>query len=275
MTLLVSWCGVDSRGPTSLYIAADSRITWKYQGQIEATFDYGRKVFTSKRYPDVVGYCGDVLFPVMTIPQILELADCGLLFTEMMSCDDRFNAFKSKLLEHFQCYPQSVMNESFQIIYASRDLSNPRSFYCYLIEWNQGGNFTSTALMLPTSSSVLVSLGSGGSYFRKNQNLYCLNSNESTSRYVFHCFCETLFSNADEHCGGVPQLVGLYSKPNSQGQQFGIVRCDKRYLYGAEVNKLSSYNSIEWRNDLFERVDGQTMQIMNGAQRQPDPLRTS
>lgn len=41
MTMLVSWIGVDTHGPSSVYIAADSRISWTQ----EHKFDFGKKVF--------------------------------------------------------------------------------------------------------------------------------------------------------------------------------------------------------------------------------------
>ena len=44
MTLLVSWIGVDTHGPGSIYIAADSRISWTSG----ITYNYGRKVFALK-----------------------------------------------------------------------------------------------------------------------------------------------------------------------------------------------------------------------------------
>ena len=57
MTLLVAWAGVDTHGTSFVYIASDSRISWG----TTATFDYGRKVFAFAHWPDVLGYCGDVL----------------------------------------------------------------------------------------------------------------------------------------------------------------------------------------------------------------------
>jgi hypothetical protein len=76
MTLLVSWLGVDTHGIASAYIASDSRVSW---GR-ETNFDHGRKVFAFRSSPDILGYCGDVLFPTMVLSQITEIADNGLLF---------------------------------------------------------------------------------------------------------------------------------------------------------------------------------------------------
>lgn len=56
MTSLVVWTGVDSRAPASIYLASDSRLSWD-NGD---TWDFGRKVFASHRYPDILGYYGEV-----------------------------------------------------------------------------------------------------------------------------------------------------------------------------------------------------------------------
>ena len=76
MTLLASWLAVDSRAPSAVYIMSDSRISWDNR----AFFDYGKKVFGCKNYPDIFGYCGDVLFPSIVLNQIVDIADHGLLF---------------------------------------------------------------------------------------------------------------------------------------------------------------------------------------------------
>lgn len=53
------------------YMAANNRISWKESVQ----FNYSRKVFAFSNWPDVLGYCGDVLFPSIALNQIVELAD--------------------------------------------------------------------------------------------------------------------------------------------------------------------------------------------------------
>src|SRR5262245_51310913 len=80
MTTLISWCGVDQRGPASIYIAADSRVTWPGNGM----WDFARKVFAAKRHPDILGYCGHAFFPTQTLGQLIELIDAGLLVSENM-----------------------------------------------------------------------------------------------------------------------------------------------------------------------------------------------
>jgi hypothetical protein len=90
---------------------------------------------------------------------------------------------------------------------------------------------------------------------------------------VFHCFCNTLFNTNNEYCGGAPQLVGIYRKPRSPAVTYGIIRDKKRYFLGALINNGANYGQIEWRNDLFERCAGDTMERESGSQKQPDRLR--
>ena len=274
MTLLVSWIGVDSNGPASVYIAADSRISWT----TNTVFDRGKKVFAFGTYPDVVGCCGDDLFPSMAISQLVELADNGLLFTREMTCQNRFEAFAENLKCHFSDYPKRdgmLAGNMFQIVYAARDRDNPRAFCTYTIEWRRSSGWKTVCIPTPDESAITACLGSGAKHFNKNYIDYQNGLNRSTSRNVFHCFCETLFSNVDPYCGGSPQLVGIYCKPNSAALNFGIVRDGKRYLYGMEIPDSPTYDQIQWRNDLFELCDGATMNRLADAQPQPDNLRTS
>jgi hypothetical protein len=271
MTLLVSWASIDTHGPAGVYVAADSRISW---GTI-AKFDYGRKVFAFRTFPDIVGYCGDVLFPSMVIAQLVEMADNGLLFAGSLRCKDRFEAFKEKLVQQCHRYPRDYLaDQQFEVIYAGREANRPRTFFCHLIAWSKSKGWSGEEIELPQASAVLRVSGSGANSFRNRYTAYEAGPTKGTSRAVFHCFCNTLFAGEDPLCGGAPQLVGVYCKPNSVGIAFGIIRDKKRYLYGAEVDKLPEYSSVEWRNDYFERCEGASMKILPGAQEQPDPLRT-
>ena len=47
-----------------------------------------KKVFASKKYPEIFGYAGDVLFPSIVLEQIIELIDAGVLLSKEMTCDD-------------------------------------------------------------------------------------------------------------------------------------------------------------------------------------------
>jgi len=56
MTSLAVWTGADSRGPTSLNIASDSRIGWTTDRSVLYHWDHGKKIFASSAAPLIVGY---------------------------------------------------------------------------------------------------------------------------------------------------------------------------------------------------------------------------
>jgi len=272
MTLLASWIGVDTHGTASAYIAADSRVTW---GNV-AAFDHGRKVFAFRSSPDILGYCGDVLFPTMALSQIAEMADHGLLFPPGSTCKQRFEAIKEKLVQQFHAYPRMVnqiTSDTLQVIHVSRDATDNTKFACWLIEWRRADGWSGKTVALPVASGVLFTLGSGAPEFNQNLDRYREGQHQGTSRSVFHCFCDTLFNIKDKACGGAPQLVGIYRKPDSPAIAYGVIRDKKRYFLGVPVDNDVEFEGVEWRNDLFELCDGRTMDCLLHAQSQPDDLR--
>lgn len=271
MTLIVAWLGVDTHGPSSAYIASDSRISW---GEL-IYFDYARKVFAFNSYPDILGYCGDALFPSIVLSQIVELVDSGLLFNRHFSSEQKSVAIMERLYLSFEKYPndvKSITANVFKVIHVSRDTSG-KKFYCNLIKWKSSQGWTHNSIALPQESDLLFCIGSGSSEFMENYKRYRNGPNKATSRNIFHCFCDTLFNIKRKDCGGNPQLVGLYRKPNSNAIKFGTIIDGKRYFLGAEVDNLSDYNNIPWRNDLFELCDGYTMRRMGNAIPQPNILK--
>lgn len=272
MTLLISWIGVDTHGVASAYIAADSRVSWGEASK----FDHGRKVFAFRHSPDILGYCGDVFFPTMVLSQITEMADRGLLFSVKASCKERFEAIKEKLVQQFHRYPRMVEGitaSTLKVIHISRDPVDNLKFACWVIEWSRGKGWAGKGISLPSSSGVIFSLGSGSKEFKRNFARYAKGPDGGTSRCVFHCFCDTLFSIKDKQCGGAPQLVGIYRKPDSPAITYGIIMNKNRYFLGAPINDDVDFGEVEWRNDLFELCDGRTMKRLEQAQAQPDCLR--
>lgn len=269
MTLLASWIGIDSRKPSSIYIMSDSRISW---GDV-ARFDYGKKVFGCKNHPDIFGYCGDVLFPSIILNQLIDIADQGLLFGANWTCEQKSQAVIDKLIQSFNNYPKEVGNitaNTLQVIHCSRD--NDANFYCKKMMWTKSSRrWTGETLDFKIYSDKLFVVGSGASEFLEKYRAYWESENKKTSRALFHCFTDTLVDIKDKYCGGAPQLVGLYRIGNAR--HYGIIYNNKRYFQGVQIDNLINFQNIEWRNELFEVCDGDTMKRRDYAQSQPNPLK--
>jgi len=268
MTLLAAWVGVDQKktGPkiASIYFATDSRISWP-NGD---TYDEFTKAYGMENSPDIFCFCGDVLFASNTITQIIKQADLQLFFPAAIKPNEKFTCIENKIKGTISKYPQNQTAGSFAILYATRDAN--QNFHCYRINWNIQTGLTSTKLTLPNKSTVIAIAGSGRYEFQKefdskyDQPQF---NNYGTSRTVYHCFTQTLENINDPQCGGVPQIVGLYRIGNAIN--FGIIKDDKRFLNGSEINQFENSKFVEWRNDLFERVEPKSMKILLSAQRQP------
>ncbi|GAB3845249.1 hypothetical protein GCM10028822_03440 [Hymenobacter terrigena] len=267
MTLVVSWIAYDSRGPSSIYLLSDSRISWRNG----SSFDYARKVFGCVNYPDIFAYSGDVLFPSIVLNQIVNIIDSGMLFNEAWDFEEKFNAFYNKIKQVFQQYPSQVkdiVNDSIQIIHASR--ISDKNFFCRKIRWlKTTGQWTVENSDFKGYSEKIFVIGSGDEEFLDRYLRYNIGDGK-VSRAVFHCFYEFLINTKNKTCGGAPQLVGLYR--NLSARSFGLIHNEKRYFQGLESNDLTDFNGVEWRNELFENCDGQTMTIKSNAKRQPNPL---
>ena len=271
MTLIVSWVALDGKKerlePSSIYIASDSRISWSNNH-----FDYGQKVLGCKNYPDIFGYCGDVLFPLMILSQIIEVIDSGLLYEKAITNEEKFNIILQQLTDSIRKYPvdfQNIISNSIDIIHASRDVKG--KFECCVYKWSKKDNVWEMEILpMPEQSGLLYASGSGGNEFKSNFVRFQKGDSAGTSRNIFQCLCDTLNNIKDKFCGGSPQLIGLYRKNNSVS--LGVIYNNRRFLNGYEVSNIGALNSIGWRNQLFEICDGETMRIKDNSQRQPNPL---
>ena len=277
MTLLASWIGVDTHGPTSAYIVSDSRISWEKNKNKLDHFDQAKKVFASKKYPEIFGYAGDALFPSIVLAQIVEMIDTDILFDEKMTCDEKNQIVYERLRYAFSTYPNaSLGGNRIQILHLSRDtiVDGYPAFYHCLMEYDGQKTWKRYVKPIPNQSGLLQALGSGYQEFMTNYNKrYQNGANRSTSRNVFHCFIDTLNNIKDQHCGGLPQLVGIYRKPFTTGKNYGIIIGKQRCFLGTAVPVDASCDKIEWRNELFERCEGNSRKVLDDAVRQLDPLR--
>jgi hypothetical protein len=267
MSSLAAWVAVDSRGPSSFYIASDSRVTW---GTSNAAWDSGRKVFASASSSDIFGYCGDVLFPSLVLGQIEMLLARGVPFTGEQDVIERHQTVRGMIAESFDLYPRES-RQPFTILHAARGGSGiPATFHLWKLDWSQAGGWRDLKSEVPTESVLVLAVGSGAQVVERSEQEWRQRLGR-TSRSVFGSFCDALKNGGDPLTGGPPQLVGLYR--NFPGRVFGIVHEGKRFISGMNVPDARTLDVLEWRNELFERCDVHTLERLHGAQRQPRPWR--
>ena len=268
MTTLLSWTGIDTHGPASIYIASDSRISWG----ANHSWDVGRKVFSSRKFPEIFGYCGSVSFPIQILGQLIELIDSGLLFDGTETESIKLEKVTREIERSYMQLPTSQKG-SCEILYAFRVGLKMRSSFHFSRIKIHDSCIIPEYIELPEQSGLIVSSGSGktslNAWYEKWVGLPFKDPHNTgrTSRNVFGAFCDSLKSGKDPCSGGAPQLVGMYR--NGPGIGFGVIYDNKRYLNGIEVPESSALNEIEWRNNLFERCCGESMKILGKAQRQP------
>ena len=266
MTSLVTWVGVDSRGPASIYIASDSRISLAYG----LTWDFGRKVFASQKHPIIIGYVGEVLFPSQILGQVINLIDNNLLIDKSEQPEIQVGRIFHIIQQSFEAYPLSEQR-NFEVVYCFRENEGMASiFHMYLIGWNSNTGWSLEKPELPYKSGIIRLLGTGKKPIGKWEERWNkIETEKNTSRAVFSAFCDALQSNEDIYSGGAPQLVGLYRI--YAGQSIGIIYKGSRYLYGLPIYESSLLQNVEWRNSIFERCDWRTIEKLENAQKHRRP----
>lgn len=265
MTSLIVWTGVDSRAPASIYVASDSRLSWE-NGY---TWDFGRKVFASHDYPDILGYYGEVFFTSQVLGQILDLIDANSLFKADSSPELKFELISTMIKQSHSTYPQK-MRRAFSVVHCSRrDSGMSTSFALFELLWDPAKGWRTKTIPVPLRSEVVSIYGSGEKSITESVQKWKLSEVGGTSRSIFSAFCDSLASGLDRATGGAPQLAGIYRKDTAR--PFGVIYEKHRYLHGLCVDALPYLGDVEWFNELFERCDWETMERLSNAQPQPRP----
>ncbi|QXX84205.1 hypothetical protein J6836_07475 [Providencia sp. R33] len=268
MTTLISWITYDQNSPASLYIASDSRFSWN-----ESTYwDSGRKVYLSNKYPDIFGFCGDVVFCSQVISQVVSYIDTCDIFKDNTGSDSRFELVYNLIKRSFGHYPTIFALESFQILYGTREKKG--EFHVYVVEWSKtkptNQRWSNRKLQLPSKTGLIGCFGSGSTHYTQHYNGVYMNSDiGGYSRSYYISLYSHINSGHDPRTGGSIQLAGLFNKHGAIAH--GVINDGKRYLYGMEVDPHEKINNIRWVNERFENCDGNNIKRYEYAQIQPLP----
>lgn len=259
MTSLACWRGVDSRSPSSLYIATDSRFTWA-----DGTFADGRqKAFISSSSPDIFGFCGAVRVPEILLPP---------LETTGLAANDSAHTRHAGFVERLKAAMGSVIAaDPFTVVHGARDDDGMASnFYVWCTHWSSAAGLTDVSEVLPSDSALAFVVGSGQTSVNRQDLKWKRSEVGRTSRAAFSAFCDALRSCADPMSGGAPQVVGIFR--DGGAETIGLIFNGGRYYRGQALARPDvAMKSTEWRNELFERCDPLTMCLIDGAQRHARP----
>lgn len=268
MTLIVSWIACDNKPdgqkvPSALYFGADSRITWN-KGK-DGICDTSQKLYCCQKLPEMFAICGDVSFIQHFIPNLISRIDSGLFFDNGIITSTHKAELVKQYFEKQKLAFRKFRQEEMCIIYYGSKIGNTFSMFRYEITFD---SVIMAEVPIKNESDVLITDGSGKKDFNDNMVSVAHTNEANTSRGIYHCISKTIDTSKEITVGGVPQLVALY-RGLPEPRVFGIIKEGRRYLYGSEINDRSNLNSVEWRDDCFQRIDPETLKLIEGAQAQP------
>lgn len=207
-----------------------------------------------------------MLFPSIILGQIIPQIDNGILLDNSDNAEIKSNKIFYYIRTSLDSYPKPFIVDNVTILHGTRF---EKSFKLYKIHLGADRQLHKEEIPLGNISTKVFSGGSGANEFDKNWLQWESEKHNDyrTSRAVYHCLYQTLKNIKDPRTGGLPQIVGLYRNKNAR--LFGIVENEKKYIYGKESSEDINSTSIEWRNENFERMNPETVKILEGAQRQP------
>lgn len=282
MTTVIAWYGADSKKlpkgpatsstmqlliPASLYFASDSRISWEDTSRPYPSWDYAKKVFASHSTPDIFAFSGSVEAGVVLLSQVVSLVDHGVLFSDCDIPTRRFRKFSYAIQRTWKSYPRKA-SIYLSFLHGFRFGEGVSSrFYVGVMRWSPASqSWTQSLTECPTNkaSSVLDGIGTGHKEALKWIEIRNQTDDANTSRAMFTGLCDSIKAESDADSGGAPQLVGLYRRFN--GKSFGVVWEGKRYFDGQPLQQVHVNDTLEWRNEIFECVDGISGTLLPGAQ---------
>lgn len=270
MTSLAAAIASDSRGPCSLYIITDSRITWDVASE---RWDAGRKTFCSPASADIFGYCGDAFFLPVALGQVLSLIALQVVEIQTLQSAKRHELFLELLKAAIEKVETKYISK-LTLFHGARDgeLMEAR-FRLWRSEYNPKSKaWIDEELALAYGASYFASLdGTGAAHVERFVERMETVPAAGTSRAAMHGFCQALHANADPFSGGAPQLVGLWRK--GPARHFGFCWHGKSYIAGMEIPQNASHASLDWFNHLFERCDGKSGRKLKQAKAHRSSLR--
>ncbi len=249
MTTVVCWKSVDDAGRETLHFCSDSR----FRDSGGRQWDSGRKLFSSRRYPDIFGFVGEALPPQTALGQLIEAIDSLSLGPRSERPEDRMGTYKAYLDRTVGAYPKSAVVE---VLFAARDDSGP-SFHMWKIRYGIGrGPGTAHPIGVGGEKSRFIGVfGSGDEDYLERLLEVRSEQQGHTSRAIYWAFMDHLASGVDLFTGGPPQMVRL--KASGPAIPVGICYKGSRFIYGFQLDKdqLGGTEIAEWHDEKYQFIE--------------------
>lgn len=264
LTSVIAWLAVDSRQPTGLYFASDSRRSLE-GGEF---WDDCIKLYAPEGSEDIFAFSGDVKFA-----QDFLTSTCAAIESDQLppglkiSPHGRAEWIEENLRSKVS-KTQGALQYNTTILYGTRFGWGPRAIF-YLKSYGinaRSGEISVRELSTEMKNSAVIELSGSGQTYIKHAVDATTEVAGDFSRAFFAGFCHSVLSGNDKLSGGAIQLVNIGCKSTSR--HIGVVLPQGAYYRGqrcTESDVLGDSNT-NWRNTKFERVSAKG-DLVGGAQR--------
>jgi hypothetical protein len=227
----------------------------------KSKWDSGQKLFQAK-FPEMIGYCGDVLLSINIISTLIYLIDNEIIYKNIEKPSVKNQKAYEYIVDKFMEYPKK-MNTT--IVHIIKDRNNIFKYYEINYD-NQSGKWFNKEVDLTLKSSFIDVYGSGKVYYEDKRIKYSKVDIMGTSRFYYNVLVETIAENNDKFTGGAPQIVALYGGDKSH-RSIGVIWKEDRYLNGVKIDNDYDNSKIDWLNERFERINYNDFKLV--GQKQP------
>jgi hypothetical protein len=261
MTTVIAYLSKQGGKPSAVNLVSDSQISWKnHDGGVAASFKYSQKLFALRQSPVMFGYCGDSLFGLGILSQLLTTLDASSDFVTAGTIQDQSHFVLGTLNFAATEYPFPSDLASTKILQVSRI---GRQFFLFEYSYNHTSkSFEGTQVCAKSSDSseMLGAWGSGRDAFN-DIRIDMVAKNGSYSRNYFRSLVLQLNYHCDSFSGGAPQMMVLGLKRTAI--PVGVRVGSQTYLSGMPYCVGVPLPGIEFRNEFYELVT-ESGQIYSG-----------
>lgn len=272
MTTIASFFSVSVAGKRTLSMVSDSRMSWTSDGaNVTGIFNNSQKIFRLNDSLDVIGYCGDSLFCLSNISQIVSYINNSTLFSSSNDISLKENMLQSLLDSSLAEYPENILTQDFTIYFNSFTNEN---FYSSKFSYDN----TSKALVCTridfnnTVTSLVFHDGSGDKFYKSAlTNLKCVTDQNGkyisdNSRTYFKALMDVIDSGVDPKTGGPPQMI-IIRESEADLQSISFLYNGKYYLNGIHDIYDSNTLKVEYKDTdfNFRTPDGKIRNNFTGS----------